>query len=45
MAELLGQNLQYASEYHKGSAFGRRNPSVNIYRAILAYQYNERIQF
>ena len=34
-----------ASEYHKRSAFGRRNPSVNIYRAILAYQYNERIQF
>lgn len=46
MAELLGQNLQYGlRNTTKEVPLEEEIHQLNIYRAILAYQYNERIQF
>ena len=46
MAELLGQNLQYGlRNTTKEVSLEEEIHQLNIYRAILAYQYNERIQF
>lgn len=46
MAELLGQNLQYGlRNTTKEVPLEEEIHQLNIYRAILAYQYNDRIQF
>ena len=45
MAELLEQNLQYGLRNTTKVPLEERDHQLNIYRAILSYQYNERIQF